>query len=1028
LEHLIFTGSKDYPDRGYLDKLATICLSTGTNAYTSEDHTCYFVSTASLDGLVKLLPVYLDHILHPQLRPEDMALEVFSLDPASKEARGVVYCEMKSREHTEADQLDIRLRNMAFEKGCSEDSYLETYRWECGGSTSRVSHLTPEEIRAYHAKYYRPENITIFFSGQISSAEEETVWKALNAFTYESKPDCEDSSVLETLKETAPEPVGCFPADDESIGSIGFSWLGPPSSDLRSVMALHILLRSLRDTTASPLYQEFVECSDPCASDIDYDVRGSKKTLISLVFSGVPTEHDEDGNEQEESASESENEDEFNEGSKLEPGLIKDRMFAVFKQLLGDDQTLMKIVKNTIRSFTMKIQEQYQEDPHELAFGYCLPEILNNGSIGNAITCLPEVIRSLDGEDVTFWKYLFNTYLVDGDCHEAIMHPSKDMAEQVKKAEQDNLSLVEERDVYPKSGAALLEKFSGSVSCDFAFPAVDIDLIRNLSVSQGFCMHIIRLPSTAFNVVTIGFNVKRTIDPELWPYLVLFQELLFQCDIEIPESVEQTVLPSGKTSYQDLQRKLASMFTSHEAGMGLGNELFSASHLDSHLIMSATCPADSQGTHIPSAVELLLLVLKFSQFTAERISVTVDNLVSQLADCKRDPSTVIDAVFSQETANVNFSDLTSAAAKRPKKDVSRHVSSAVNIFTQEPVLRSIKDDGVPDDLIDKLNHISSALLGNLVQPDSKLHAFIHVGAGINEGNNWDDETSMHQVVRAYSKIAEYQIPTEEVSWSLEPRQNHCSFPAPERLPRYAHLAHVPLGNTVVVPMADVTASYMACSVFLPLLPVNDGQLVSFTNEALMVYLSLAMFCNMLSFTEGPLYNRIRGKGLAYGAYLSLSLWNGLLSFDLNDSTAPVEAFHTFLQMIREVMTEFDEILSGNTDTNMLCEATLQAAKATFAFSQVSDRSTPSNIFSLALRSAIRGGYPAVYPAEQAALMTMLRDLSLADMARIVKPIVGKFLAPQNLVTICVVPPSMQQTIFDGLTELNLAPSIQALHL
>jgi Zn-dependent M16 (insulinase) family peptidase len=46
LEHLVFCGSKSKPFRGYLDNLATRCLSTGTNAYTAEDHTCFEITTA----------------------------------------------------------------------------------------------------------------------------------------------------------------------------------------------------------------------------------------------------------------------------------------------------------------------------------------------------------------------------------------------------------------------------------------------------------------------------------------------------------------------------------------------------------------------------------------------------------------------------------------------------------------------------------------------------------------------------------------------------------------------------------------------------------------------------------------------------------------------------------------------------------------------------------------------------------------------------------------------------------------------
>lgn len=50
-------GSKHYPDRGYLDKLASLCVSQGTNAWTDRDHTAYNAVTAGEPGLRKLLPV-----------------------------------------------------------------------------------------------------------------------------------------------------------------------------------------------------------------------------------------------------------------------------------------------------------------------------------------------------------------------------------------------------------------------------------------------------------------------------------------------------------------------------------------------------------------------------------------------------------------------------------------------------------------------------------------------------------------------------------------------------------------------------------------------------------------------------------------------------------------------------------------------------------------------------------------------------------------------------------------------------------
>ena len=39
LEHLVFLGSKAYPFKGILDKMANRCLARGTNAWTDVDHT-----------------------------------------------------------------------------------------------------------------------------------------------------------------------------------------------------------------------------------------------------------------------------------------------------------------------------------------------------------------------------------------------------------------------------------------------------------------------------------------------------------------------------------------------------------------------------------------------------------------------------------------------------------------------------------------------------------------------------------------------------------------------------------------------------------------------------------------------------------------------------------------------------------------------------------------------------------------------------------------------------------------------------
>ena len=61
---------------GILDKVANRCLAQGTNAWTDVDHTAYTVTTAGAEGLLNLLPIYLDHLLHPTLTDEGFTTEV----------------------------------------------------------------------------------------------------------------------------------------------------------------------------------------------------------------------------------------------------------------------------------------------------------------------------------------------------------------------------------------------------------------------------------------------------------------------------------------------------------------------------------------------------------------------------------------------------------------------------------------------------------------------------------------------------------------------------------------------------------------------------------------------------------------------------------------------------------------------------------------------------------------------------------------------------------------------------------------
>ena len=63
------------------------------------DHAAYTVTTAGTQGLLNLLPIYVDHMLRPTLTDEGFVTEIHHVT-GEGENKGVVYCEMQGRENS----------------------------------------------------------------------------------------------------------------------------------------------------------------------------------------------------------------------------------------------------------------------------------------------------------------------------------------------------------------------------------------------------------------------------------------------------------------------------------------------------------------------------------------------------------------------------------------------------------------------------------------------------------------------------------------------------------------------------------------------------------------------------------------------------------------------------------------------------------------------------------------------------------------------------------------------------------------
>ena len=1012
LEHLIFCGSHDYPERGYLDRLATLCQGAGTNAYTSEDHTCYTFSTSSLSGLLRLLPVFLDHIFRPRLEPAIVSREVFHRG-VTGEGRGVVYCEMAAREWTEQDQLDLALRKAVF--GKSGDEQLDGYRWECGGLTKFLATLELEEIVAYHRRHYRPENATIVLCGGDDLRQSlDQVIEILEATEFLPPAIVENSAAIPTVIDDTKSKELVFPATDESLGSVGFGWLGPPSNDLYLISALHVLMRMLKDTSASPLYQHFVERADPVASDIDYEIKPSYRTMISLIFSGVPTELVPFEEEEEEK----EEEIDFLAENSLKVKLVD--FLQIWKQ---DEAAIADRLQVALKSIDIKLQESLEDDPHEVVASFCMPEIIrrhwphpqqfdhssttwphpqqfdhssttwphpqqfdhSNATFdyGEAITAMPQILKQLAEEPLFFWINLLETYILASPPAEVRMRPSRTMNEQIKDWERANLESITKLELDPEVAASTTP-----------IPEFDLTVPINIKCQLSFpgeSSMLVSVPGTLVKRLTMAFDL-RSIAKEHLPALVLLQELLFQSDIELTEelmtrfSPPPTCLQAGRIPYQELIEVLSMEFSLFEAAVGFDNELFSTGYLDSHLVVSLHGRVDYCQDQLQA---LIMSVLAGSIFTIERLEEVLENLVSQLKDSWRDPSTVLDTILVDRLAKCSITSTFDNNKRHKSVGQSVYGERLIGLLKQTEFFsearRLLEHD--PQKLLSILN----GLRGELLEASTIVH--------FSYGTTDDLCESEHS-----STIAGLG----ELGYSL---------------PKYGHLQRIPVnceGILEVIPIADITASFLSLVVPLNLFPHPRTS----SEHQIDNLLCTALICQLISYTEGPLYRRIRGGGLAYGASLGVALWNGLLSFDVHDCTDPIKSLTIVSALVQELLSEASIILESGREGVLLNKESLRTAQAVQLYQFVAERSTPASIVSTALRCQLRG-LPPVGSEEERLWNERLLKLTVKDVATCIWEVLPAFLEATNCVMLLAVPSSRLETICEELQQAKLSFAINA---
>lgn len=167
LEHSVLCGSEKFPLKEPFTNMMNQSVNTFLNAMTYADKTVYPASSVVKNDYFNLMDVYADAVFFPLLKKETFLQEARRLelnDSGEFEMQGVVYNEMKGC-YSSFDSVasDIQLRSIFPNTNYSLDS---------GGDPLVIPLFTYEDFKAFHQKYYSPDNCLLFLYGNIPTQEQ----------------------------------------------------------------------------------------------------------------------------------------------------------------------------------------------------------------------------------------------------------------------------------------------------------------------------------------------------------------------------------------------------------------------------------------------------------------------------------------------------------------------------------------------------------------------------------------------------------------------------------------------------------------------------------------------------------------------------------------------------------------------------------------------------------------------------------------------------------------------------------------
>lgn len=259
------------------------------NAFTASDHTFYPFATTNQQDFKNLMSVYLDATLHPLLKQSDFTQEGWRIGPenplaedeASKKLvfKGVVYNEMKGQMSDAGYLYYIRFHDHIFPDINNS-----------GGDPQKITDLTYDQLKQFHAEHYHPSNAKLFTYGDMPLNDHlQEIDAQLQAFEkIQGDKEIREPIVLDGPKEvTLYGPLDPL-IDPDRQYKTSVSWIMGDTTDVLESFSIALLSTLLMDGYGSPLYRGLIEAGMGAdwSPNAGYD-SSAKRGIFSIGLTGV---------------------------------------------------------------------------------------------------------------------------------------------------------------------------------------------------------------------------------------------------------------------------------------------------------------------------------------------------------------------------------------------------------------------------------------------------------------------------------------------------------------------------------------------------------------------------------------------------------------------------------------------------------------------------------------------------------------------------------------------------------------------